>query len=91
MNRYILSVLILLTLTTTAKSQTTKDLERHCKFIDVIDANKANSFLSPEELSDAYAKSFHCAGDIQGFLGAFAVFQLISPSNMPFLSTRRRF
>ncbi len=57
MNRYILSVPILLTLTSTAKSQTTEDLERHCKFIDVIDANKANSLLSPGEFSDAYAKS----------------------------------
>ncbi len=84
MNRYILSVPILLTLTTTAKSQTTEDLKRHCKFIDVIDANKANFLLSPGEFSDAYAKSLHCAGYIEDFLGAFAVFQLFSPSNMPF-------
>ncbi len=84
MNRYIPSVLILLTLTTTAKSQTTEDLERHCKFFDVIDTNKANSFLSTEEFSDAQAKSLHCAGYIEGFLRAFAAFQLFSPSNMPF-------
>ena len=84
MNRYILSVPILLTLTTTAKSQTTEDLERHRKFFDAIDANKANSLLSPEEFSDDYDKSLHCAGYIEGFLGAFAVFQLFSPSNIPF-------